>query len=69
VAAPKPAAASVVPEHFRSLTASQLLLSGASTVLDRDFLGRSTVAVLEKHYANVTSGLRLAAEARQRRNG
>jgi len=69
VAAAGPEAAGVVPKNFRSSTASQLLLSGASTILVRDFLGHSTVAVLEKHYANVTSGLRLAAEARQRQNG
>jgi len=64
-----PEAAGVVPKNFRSSTASHFLLLGASTVLVRDFLTHFTVAVLEKHYANVTSALRLGAEARQRQNG
>jgi hypothetical protein len=49
VAAAGPEAAGVVPRNFRSSTASQLLLSVASTVLVHDFLGHSAVAVLEKH--------------------
>lgn len=51
-------------KDFRSTTASQLLLSGASTVEARDMLGHSNVSVLERFYANVSGGLRRAAERR-----
>jgi integrase len=51
-------------KHFRSTCASELLMSGASTVTAKEFLGHSTTLVLERHYANVLPGLRKAAEAR-----
>lgn len=56
-------------KHFRSSAASQILLSGGSTMMARDLLGHSNITTLEKHYANVSTGLRAAMEARQRQNG
>ncbi len=55
-------------KDFRSTCASELLMSGASTITAKEFLGHSTTAVLEKHYANVLPGLRKAAEDREKRD-
>ena len=53
-------------KDFRSTCASELLMSGASTITAKEFLGHSTTAVLERHYANVLPGLRQAAEQREK---
>lgn len=53
-------------KDFRSTCASELLMSGSSTVMAKEFLGHSTTLVLERHYANVLPGLRQAAEQREK---
>lgn len=69
VAAAGPQVTGVVPKHFRSSAASQLILSGGSTMIILDLLGHRNITTLEKHYANVSTGLRATMEARQRQNG
>ena len=54
-------------KDFRSTLASELLLSGSSTVTAKEFLGHSDTLTLERNYANVLPGLRHAAEQREKR--
>ncbi len=51
-------------KNFRSSTASQLIAAGVPTIVVADWLGHD-LTILQKHYANTTSALQRAAEARK----
>ena len=59
--------AGIVPKHFRSTVASQILLAGTDTITTSRITGHNP-SVLDRHYANVADGLRPALEARRRYN-
>jgi integrase len=57
----------IVPKHFRSSVASQVLLAGTDTITTSRITGHNP-SVLAQHYANVGNGLCPALEARRRYN-
>ncbi|WP_390889000.1 tyrosine-type recombinase/integrase [Rhodopirellula halodulae] len=64
-----PDSAKFVPKSLRSTCGSEMIASGAPTVVVKDFLGHASVTTTESHYINTGSSLRAASERRRGRGG